>query len=148
MVSEVLVNTDRLGYPADRAASLPDVAVESFACVGNPFTWGEPAAGNTVLDLGSGAGFDALLAAQASRHRGVAAGIFGVVMLDQAARFTHGSVQQHPPLSGRDQRSRARISSPDVKRVITPAFVRNRSATQRPGCSKRLGVGRADTYGR
>lgn len=55
---------ERLGYPAERVGALPDVAVESFAGVGNPFLWGEPAAGETVLDLGSGAGFDSLLAAR------------------------------------------------------------------------------------
>ena len=54
---------DRLKYPADQVEALPDSAVESFAGVGNPFTWGELKAGETVLDLGSGAGFDALLAA-------------------------------------------------------------------------------------
>lgn len=53
----------RLGYPAERVAALPDAVVESFAGVGNPFAWGEPALGETVLDLGSGAGFDALQAA-------------------------------------------------------------------------------------
>ena len=38
--------------------------VESFAGVGNPFSWGDLAPGEQVVDLGSGAGFDALLAAQ------------------------------------------------------------------------------------
>src|SRR6266540_4545145 len=55
----------RLDYPAERVEALPDPAVESFAGVGNPFSWGEPRPGETVLDVGSGAGFDALLAAQA-----------------------------------------------------------------------------------
>ena len=54
----------RLGYPADRVDPLPDPVVESFAGVGNPFSWGDLAPGETVVDLGSGAGFDALLAAQ------------------------------------------------------------------------------------
>jgi len=54
---------DRLGYPAERVEALPDSVVESFAGVGNPFVWGKPATGETVLDLGSGAGFDALQAA-------------------------------------------------------------------------------------
>jgi arsenite methyltransferase len=53
----------RLGYPAARVDPLPDAVVESFAGVGNPFSWGELHAGETVVDLGSGAGFDALLAA-------------------------------------------------------------------------------------
>src|SRR5829696_10493874 len=55
---------DRLGYPAERVESLPDSLIESFAGVGNPFSWGDLAPGETVIDLGSGAGFDALLAAQ------------------------------------------------------------------------------------
>ena len=55
---------DRLGYPAARVESLPDPVVESFAGVGNPFSWGELSPGEQVVDLGSGAGFDALLAAQ------------------------------------------------------------------------------------
>ena len=56
-----------LAQPAglSRAAggSLPDAVVESFAGVGNPFSWGDLNPGETVVDLGSGAGFDALLAA-------------------------------------------------------------------------------------
>src|SRR6186997_2483819 len=55
---------DRLGYPAERVAALPDPVVESFAGVGNPFSWGDLRPRETVVDLGSGAGFDALLAAQ------------------------------------------------------------------------------------
>lgn len=54
---------DRLAYPAEQVEALPDSAVESFAGVGNPFTGGDLVPGETVLDLGSGAGFDALLAA-------------------------------------------------------------------------------------
>ena len=37
---------------------------ESFCGVGNPFLLGQPLPGQTVLDLGCGAGFDTLLAAQ------------------------------------------------------------------------------------
>jgi arsenite methyltransferase len=53
----------RLGYPTERVAALPDAAVESFAGVGNPFALGDLRPGEAVLDLGSGAGFDAILAA-------------------------------------------------------------------------------------
>jgi arsenite methyltransferase len=55
---------DRLNYPSERVEALPDAAVESFAGVGNPFSWGDLHPGENVVDLGSGAGFDALLAAQ------------------------------------------------------------------------------------
>jgi arsenite methyltransferase len=54
---------NRLGYPAQRVDPFPETVVESFAGVGNPFSWGDLNAGETVVDLGSGAGFDALLAA-------------------------------------------------------------------------------------
>lgn len=77
---------DRLGYPADRVAALPDAAVESFAGVGNPFTWGELAAGETVVDLGSGAGFDALQAAMMVGPRGHVIGIDMTPAMIQKAR--------------------------------------------------------------
>jgi SAM-dependent methyltransferase len=78
---------DRLGYPAERVASLPDSVVESFAGVGNPFTWGEPKPGETVLDLGSGAGFDILQAAMMVGPDGHAIGVdMTPAMLDKANR--------------------------------------------------------------
>jgi len=52
-----------LGYP-DELASVPEPAVESFAGVANPWTMGRLAAGERVLDLGSGAGTDSLVAVQ------------------------------------------------------------------------------------
>jgi SAM-dependent methyltransferase len=77
----------RLGYPADRVDPLPDSVVESFAGVGNPFSWGDLQPGETVVDLGSGAGLDALLAA---RMVGATGRVIGVdmtpAMLDKARR--------------------------------------------------------------
>jgi len=55
---------NRLEYPAGEVDSLPDAVVESFAGVGNPFVLESLQLGEVVIDLGSGAGFDALLAAQ------------------------------------------------------------------------------------
>lgn len=52
----------RLGYP-EIVATFPESVVESFAGVGNPFAFGPVEPGATVLDLGSGAGLDSLLAA-------------------------------------------------------------------------------------
>ncbi len=66
---------DRLGYTAERVAALPDPVVESFAGVGNPFSWGDLAQGEQVVDLGSGAGFDALLAAQMVGEGGQVIGV-------------------------------------------------------------------------
>lgn len=53
-----------LGYPSDATDPLPDSVIESFAGVGNPFVFGELRPGETVVEVGSGAGFDAILAAQ------------------------------------------------------------------------------------
>src|SRR5437660_18036 len=54
-----------VGYPAEQLVGLPASAVESFAGVGYPFAANVMRAGDTVLDIGSGSGTDAFLAAQA-----------------------------------------------------------------------------------
>ena len=53
-----------LGYEQAEMEWLPEGAVESFAGTGNPFSMGRLAAGEAVLDIGCGAGFDTLLAAR------------------------------------------------------------------------------------
>jgi SAM-dependent methyltransferase len=53
-----------LGYPAVELDRLPPTAVESFAGVGYPFAAGVIRSGDVVLDIGSGSGTDALIAAQ------------------------------------------------------------------------------------
>jgi SAM-dependent methyltransferase len=51
-----------VGYPAEQLDRLPATAVESFAGVGYPFAAGVIRTGDTVLDIGSGSGTDALIA--------------------------------------------------------------------------------------
>lgn len=53
----------RLGYDDGIVDPLPDAAVESFAGVGNPFSLRPLAAGERVVDVGSGGGFDCFVAA-------------------------------------------------------------------------------------
>ena len=53
----------RLGYDQAAVDALPDRAVESFAGVGNPFSLRTLVAGERVVDVGSGAGFDTFIAA-------------------------------------------------------------------------------------
>ena len=53
----------RLGYDPSALGALPDRAVESFAGVGNPFSLRRLEAGERVVDVGSGAGFDSFIAA-------------------------------------------------------------------------------------
>jgi SAM-dependent methyltransferase len=52
-----------VGYPAEQLDRLPAGALESFAGVGHPFAAGVVRAGDMVLDIGSGSGTDALIAA-------------------------------------------------------------------------------------
>ncbi len=59
-----------LGYVAERVDSLPSGTADSFAGTGNPLALGRLPAGVTVVDLGCGAGFDSLLAAQRVGRRG------------------------------------------------------------------------------
>ena len=63
-----------LGYP-EELANVPELAVESFAGVANPWQLGRLAPGERVLDLGSGAGTDSLIAAQMVGAGGVVTGI-------------------------------------------------------------------------
>jgi arsenite methyltransferase len=63
-----------LGYP-EELAKVPETAVESFAGVANPWELGRLAGGERVLDLGSGAGTDSLVAAQMVGHAGRVTGI-------------------------------------------------------------------------
>jgi SAM-dependent methyltransferase len=63
-----------LGYP-EELANVPDAAVESFAGVANPWQLGRLAPGERVLDLGSGAGTDSLIAAQMVGEQGRVVGM-------------------------------------------------------------------------
>ena len=65
----------KLGYDPCEVDALPSAVTESFCGVGNPFSLGEPQPGQTILDLGCGAGFDTLLAAQRVGPNGKVIGI-------------------------------------------------------------------------
>ena len=63
------------GYSREDIAALPsDAVVNSFGC-GNPVALAAIREGDTVLDLGSGAGIDLLLAAKLAGPRGRVIGV-------------------------------------------------------------------------
>lgn len=63
------------GYTEDAINSAPDEVVERFAGVGCPLAHADLAEGQAVLDLGSGAGLDVFLAAQAVGPNGRVVGV-------------------------------------------------------------------------
>src|SRR5437763_6180278 len=63
-----------LGYPPE-LAGVPEATAQSFAGVAKPFALGRLEPGQTVLDLGCGAGTDLLIAAQMVGPEGRAVGI-------------------------------------------------------------------------
>ena len=65
----------RLHYDDELVDRLPDRAVESFAGVGNPFSLHPLAAGERVVDIGSGAGFDSFIAAMQTGPSGHVVGV-------------------------------------------------------------------------
>lgn len=68
-----------LGYELAEVEQLPNGVVESFAGVANPFVAGRLPLGATVVEVGSGAGLDAILAA---RQVGPSGRVIGVDMTD------------------------------------------------------------------
>jgi arsenite methyltransferase len=71
---------ERLGYSANELDRIPAEAIESFAGVGCYFDLVEMSSGETVLDLGSGSGTDAFVAALKVGEGGW---VIGVDMTDE-----------------------------------------------------------------
>lgn len=73
------------GYRDEWLEGLPPSSIDSFAGVANPFHWGLPKPGEHVVDVGSGAGMDSMIAA---KHVGAGGSVVGVdmtpAMLDRA----------------------------------------------------------------
>jgi arsenite methyltransferase len=65
----------KLGYDPKEIDTLPASVTESFCGVGNPLDLGELQPGQTVLDLGSGAGMDSLIAARRVGPTGKVVGV-------------------------------------------------------------------------
>ena len=80
-----------LGYPQEWIESLPAGAVASMARTGNPFTLGEIQPGERVVDCGSGAGADALIAA---RIVGPTGRVIGIDMTPEMLAKARASASQ------------------------------------------------------
>ena len=74
-----------LGYEPEEIDSVPSESLVSFAGTGNPFQLGKLKRGERVVDVGSGAGFDSLIAAQQVGPTGYVTGVdMTPTMLDKA----------------------------------------------------------------
>ncbi len=127
---------NRLGYPDDMLDRIPPGAVESFAGVGYFFDLAGLGAGERTIDLGSGSGMDAFVAAQLVGPSGRVVGVdFTVEQLDKARRlaaragldqveFREGRIERLP---AEDESFDCAISngvinlSPDKQRVFAEA---------------------------
>src|SRR5437588_7166158 len=76
-----------LGYRDEWFEGIPESSVESFAGTGNPFQLGELQPGEHVVDVGSGAGIDSLIAAKKVGPTGRVIGVdMTPAMLEKARR--------------------------------------------------------------
>lgn len=66
---------EHIGYPGARLEGVPEQVLKAFAGVADPFHWGTPPEGATVLDIGSGAGLDAVIAARSVGEGGSVVGV-------------------------------------------------------------------------
>lgn len=80
-----------LGYSEEMVAELPPGTVDSFAGTGNPFLYGDLALGEVVVDVGSGAGFDTLIAAL---QVGPAGRVIGVDMTEEMRAKARAGAEQ------------------------------------------------------
>ena len=102
----------RLGYPVDQLDRIPPEAIESFAGVGYHLGLAALSPGEQVVDLGSGSGMDAFMAALGVGPSGM---VTGVDMTDEqldkarrlaardgfpAVRFEKGYIEKTPIESG------------------------------------------------
>lgn len=72
-------SVERLGYRPEFFGLIPIGVIDHFVGVGNPFSLGEPQLGESVLEIGCGAGFDSQIAA---RYVGASGKVIGVDMSD------------------------------------------------------------------
>lgn len=106
------VQAQIVGYDDGWLEGIPETAIESFAGTGNPFSLGEIKPGERVVDIGSGAGMDSLIAANMVSPDGQVIGVdMTEEMLNKARRaaaeveldtvsFRHGYGEEVPVPDG------------------------------------------------
>jgi SAM-dependent methyltransferase len=97
-----------LGYESEWLDGMPESTIASFAGTGNPFALGSLPAGESVVDVGSGAGIDSLIASKMVGPTGRVRGVDMTAEMVQRAtasamemnatnvEFTQGYAEQLP----------------------------------------------------
>lgn len=86
-----------LGYHDDWLEGLPEGSIASFAGTGNPFRIGQLQPGERVVDIGSGAGIDSLIAAKMVGPDGQVIGVdMTQAMLEMARKSRYPSLIAGP----------------------------------------------------
>jgi arsenite methyltransferase len=62
--------TRLVGYSEEWLEGIPESSIEAFAGTGNPFSLGPISPGENIVDVGSGAGIDSLIAARMTGSTG------------------------------------------------------------------------------
>lgn len=115
-----------LGYPSEWLDSAPLGAVQSFAGVGNPHVRSGLQTGEVVVDIGSGAGLDSLIAASQVGPSGRVIGIdLNPQMLDRAR--SHAAAARLPKVEFREGRMENLPIADDTADVVISNGVVNLS---------------------
>ncbi|HKX96256.1 MAG TPA: arsenite methyltransferase [Candidatus Nitrosocosmicus sp.] len=93
--SEILISpfesSKALGYDSDKLKLIPESSVLGVGC-GNPTRFAGIDEGNTVVDLGSGAGIDVFLAANLVKERGK---VIGIDMTENMLKKARENAEKH-----------------------------------------------------
>jgi arsenite methyltransferase len=85
-----------LGYADEWLDGIPETAIESFAGTGNPFRMGVLQPGEKIVDVGSGAGIDSLIAARMVAPHGQVVGVdMTPTMLEKAQKAAEQAGLDH-----------------------------------------------------
>lgn len=82
---------EALGYDAEIISQCPAELLRSFCGVGNPFAIEPVKTGSTILDVGSGAGFDLFVAALLAGQRGR---VYGIDLTEEMAAGARRNLAQ------------------------------------------------------
>ena len=75
-----------VGYEPEWLEGIPESSIEAFAGTGNPFSLGAILTGDNVVDVGSGAGIDSLIAAKLVSPNGRVIGVDMTAEMRERAR--------------------------------------------------------------